>query len=98
MNGPARDLQIDPADRHEAREFLRQILRFENDLAAHDAIAPPSHPQNVACPWNSQKIAIRLRRGIFQHAAVNGRNALDLDLDAELGDCQRPRLLPYVSG
>src|SRR5262249_58878412 len=37
VNGPARDPQVDLADRHKAREFLRQILRFENDLAAHDA-------------------------------------------------------------
>src|SRR5882672_2462892 len=37
MNGPAGHAQIDLADRYKAGEFLGQILRFEDDSAAHDA-------------------------------------------------------------
>src|SRR6516164_1938047 len=35
VNGPARDAQIDRADRDKAGEFLGQILGFEDDVATH---------------------------------------------------------------
>jgi hypothetical protein len=41
MDGSALNLQVDAIDRNKTGKFLREVPRFENDLATHQPARPP---------------------------------------------------------
>jgi hypothetical protein len=56
MNAAAGDPQVDPAHRHEAGEFLGQLLGYEDVIVTHDAIGP------VVCPLLARPGMIEMKK------------------------------------